>query len=1184
MNDSFYQSIIKESSLGYAYHKIILDDLGIPCDYEFIEVNDAFGKILGLKTQDIVGKRVSQLLPGIEDDATDWIKIYGEVALYDKKIETKQYSSVLNSWYDIKAYSPHKYYFICQFHDISNEMRQSKDLEEFFSINSDLFCIIDLEGNFLNTNSEWENILGYKPEDLKNKNIFDFVYSEDIDATKKAFSSLNKSNTVISFENRYIVKRKNANVKYFEWKIKKNTNIFYAIARDITSNKNENHDLDNLISYSEDFLKTSIENIDYQKITDNIVSIADSKYAIFNLYEENGIDFKTIAISGNKNDIINANMYLKFNILDKSWKGNLNNVINANNKVVNVFNDLLDITEDIIPKPIVSIVKNLFNIGQVVVVKIKNDNITIGDFTIFMKKGKKFNKESLTEIYARQVGLLIDRIKSDEKIKELLNENDIIFNSTQDALFLVQVFSGEQYIYLRNNTAYEKKTKISREDFIGKSPQGVFGQEVGQKLCNSYTKCIKGGIPISFEETIPMPIGVRTWATSLTPIFKDGNPLYIVGSREDITQQKNAQNQIKQSLMHKETILELVNLKINSVDNFLNVAVSQAMSFTKSQSGYIFFYDEDTDTFSLNNWADNNHQNTPCAKEILKYHQNTQIWREVITQRKPVIINNFNDSANEGNISKWHQNINRILSLPVFDKNELIFIVTVVNKEEDYNESDIINLNLLMINVWTVVERKRSEDLLKKEKELFKTTLLSIDDGIATTDQSGNIIILNEIAQKLTEFSQREAYGKPFMQVFDIVYEETFEKCENPIENVLKTKKSSVLPDHALLVSKSGIKRYISSSISPITGEDGEIIGTVLAFRDITLEKQKQDSIKYLSYHDQLTGLYNRRFFEEELIRIDINQNLPITVVMADVNGLKLTNDVFGHHLGDELLKSASQVIKSCCRTEDIVARIGGDEFVILLSKTSGEDAKNIIDRIKEECDKTYIGSIGLSISFGQKTKTLVKTDIQDVLKKAENKMYHHKLFESPSMRNKTVQTISHMLYETHKNEERHSKSVGHICSVFGQALSFNESEINELVTAGSLHDIGKIALDPKLLNQSEHFTDDQLRDFKRHSEIGYRILSSANELSDISQYVLTHHEHWDGSGYPKGLTKDEIPLQARIIALADSYDIMTNDSLYSPAFTKEESIQQIEQNSGSQFDPELAKFFIEEILKKDLI
>ena len=140
------------------------------------------------------------------------------------------------------------------------------------------------------------------------------------------------------------------------------------------------------------------------------------------------------------------------------------------------------------------------------------------------------------------------------------------------------------------------------------------------------------------------------------------------------------------------------------------------------------------------------------------------------------------------------------------------------------------------------------------------------------------------------------------------------QKYENPIKKVLETKIPFNFDNDILLVSKLGIKFNISGSVSPIFSEKSEIIGAVMAFRDITLEKQKQDSIKYLSYHDQLTGLYNRRYFEEELVKIDHAQNLPITIIMADVNGLKLANDAFGHAFGDELLKEASKIIKSCCR------------------------------------------------------------------------------------------------------------------------------------------------------------------------------------------------------------------------------------------------------------------------------
>jgi diguanylate cyclase (GGDEF)-like protein len=194
------------------------------------------------------------------------------------------------------------------------------------------------------------------------------------------------------------------------------------------------------------------------------------------------------------------------------------------------------------------------------------------------------------------------------------------------------------------------------------------------------------------------------------------------------------------------------------------------------------------------------------------------------------------------------------------------------------------------------------------------------------------------------------------------------------------------MANHTILISKSGREYPITDSAAPILGENGEIRGVVLAFRDVTFEKEKMDAIRYLSYHDQLTGIFNRPFFEEEIRRLNTKRNLPISIVLADVNCLKLANDAFGHATGDKILKKSARIIQNCCRGDDIFARVGGDEFAILLPRTTAEDAKRIVDRIKSICATTQIQSVALSISFGISTKTEVHDDIRQVQKKAEDK------------------------------------------------------------------------------------------------------------------------------------------------------------------------------------------------------
>lgn len=354
-------------------------------------------------------------------------------------------------------------------------------------------------------------------------------------------------------------------------------------------------------------------------------------------------------------------------------------------------------------------------------------------------------------------------------------------------------------------------------------------------------------------------------------------------------------------------------------------------------------------------------------------------------------------------------------------------------------------------------------------------------------------------------------------------------------------------------------------------------------WRDISERKEMECKLEYLSYHDQLTGLYNRRFFEDELKRTDIEKSLPLAIIMADVNGLKLINDSFGHTVGDKLLRKVVEVIKKGCRKDDIIARLGGDEFVILMPNTCIYEAEQVVKDIKTFALDEKVESIDISISFGYEVKNSKEEHIQDILKKAEDHMYKKKLLESPSMRGKTVNAIITALHEKNKREEQHSHRVSSLCGNMGRALGLAEDDIKELKTVGLLHDIGKIAIEENILNKNGKLTNEEWEEIKRHPEIGYRILSTVNEMSEMAEYVLAHHERWDGLGYPKGLKGEDIPFKSRIITIVDAYDAMVSERSYRNALPEEVAIRELKTNAGSQFDSELIKIFIEKVLNKTI-
>lgn len=330
-----------------------------------------------------------------------------------------------------------------------------------------------------------------------------------------------------------------------------------------------------------------------------------------------------------------------------------------------------------------------------------------------------------------------------------------------------------------------------------------------------------------------------------------------------------------------------------------------------------------------------------------------------------------------------------------------------------------------------------------------------------------------------------------------------------------------------------------------------------------------------LIYKDMLTGLYNNNFFEEELSRLDTKRQLPISIIMGDINGLKLINDAFGHKMGDSTLKKAAEIMTSSFREEDIICRVGGDEFVVLLPKTSEKTALKVIERVKNKCEINPLDFLKISISFGVATKESKDTDINKILKKAENRMYFNKLKESKEAKFLMIMSLKSRLEKITYETKSHCERLKNLCMVMAEALNLTEIEKDKLRLLCEFHDIGKIGVSKNILQKQGRLNNEEWENVRRHSEIGYYIAKEFKDASPVDELILIHHERWDGKGYPGLLKNVEIPIVARIFAIADAYDVMVNDRPYKTRMNNRQALNEIKDKSGSQFDPNIAEIFI---------
>lgn len=482
-----------------------------------------------------------------------------------------------------------------------------------------------------------------------------------------------------------------------------------------------------------------------------------------------------------------------------------------------------------------------------------------------------------------------------------------------------------------------------------------------------------------------------------------------------------------------------------------------------------------------------------------------------------------------------------------------------------------------------ITEQRNAEDALRASEEQYRLITEFASDMIWVfnytnykfTYVSPSVLqMLGYLPEEILKLDLRELISEEFLQQSEEILTQ---KVSHFLENRDSASAQIVETQN---IHKNGQKVWMESALKYRYNSKNEI-EVVGVSRNIEERKNTEKKVLYLSYHDQLTGLFNRRFYEEELRRLDTSRNLPITLVLADVNGLKLTNDAFGHLVGDELLIRTAQIFERECRSGDIIARIGGDEFIILLTRTGREETDHIIGRIKKSLAAERFGNMVLSVSFGYATKQTPDQDMESIFIEAENMMYRRKLNESSSMRNETIKIITQALYSKSKIEEEHNRRVGKLCGEIAKAMEMSEEAVNEMITAGSLHDIGKIGMDEKMLDKLGPFTEEEWTEYKRHPEKGYQILKASSEFSQVAQYVLCHHERMDGHGYPRGISGEDIPIQARILSLADSYDSMMNPRGCQEAMDENSIVNKIIEETGTHFDQAVVRAFVEKVLNK---
>jgi len=484
-----------------------------------------------------------------------------------------------------------------------------------------------------------------------------------------------------------------------------------------------------------------------------------------------------------------------------------------------------------------------------------------------------------------------------------------------------------------------------------------------------------------------------------------------------------------------------------------------------------------------------------------------------------------------------------------------------------------IHWAVLRNRVRRLLRSRQTEVLLDKiktariqaERDYLWNIFDSMEHYIMVTSANHAVEFLNR--------SAREQFGDPARK---ICY--TYLGQEGPCEACPLKELLSLTDPGPIYYALKAKGRILEGSATRLFNPDGSV-SAIMVLTDVTVRKQMEKQLEYLSLYDPLTGLYNRTYFEQEMRRMEGYGLAPVGLIICDVDGLKLINDTLGHDIGDALLKAAADVIRESSRTDDVVARIGGDEFAILLPNSDHTVVETSVNRIRGSAGEynavntTHV----LSISVGFALAHTSPVNMDELFKEADNCMHREKLHCSRSARSSIVQALMKALEARDFITEGHADRMQELVMVLARTLGLSERRIIDMRLLAQFHDIGKVGIPDRILFKPGPLTPQEIEEMRKHCEIGHRIALSAPDLVPIADWILKHHEWWNGQGYPLGLKGEEIPLECRILSIVDAYDAMTNNRPYRKALPHQVAMEELIKCSGTQFEPHL----VQELVRK---
>lgn len=651
----------------------------------------------------------------------------------------------------------------------------------------------------------------------------------------------------------------------------------------------------------------------------------------------------------------------------------------------------------------------------------------------------------------------------------------------------------------------------------------------------------------------------------------------LVATEEELRLQYSELNKANKDLLAQNAVLEALRemaaalMAETDLDRMLKTIIDWGTISIGAQHGSIALLNEQDRVMQVLSGAGlfEKHQG-------IRLHIDEGIVAEVYRSGKPSVVRNYNTC--EKRLKNLDLEGIRCLAMAPLQRGGAVIGVMGVafTDETDHFAEKEQELMLRFAELASIaVENMRKMDELHRSQKTAMDIFHAVADGLVVTDiKTGEILAANRRAEEMFGYSEAEFKECGMGLVLtnsqkETVLQETWKRVTDAIRS----------PFECEARDRTGRRLILEVTTAPV-----EIDGTrraLASIRDVTARKLMEEGLEYLRQRDSLTGAYNRTYFETDMIRLPVSKQESIGIFVCDVDGLKLINDTLGHHQGDELLKVVAGLLIAGVKAPDYVARIGGDEFAIVLfdstEKRMEELEPNYRSRVavynRENPQLPLSLSLGWAMGDGEK--------VENIIKMADNNMYRQKIHQSHSIRSSIVQTLTKALEARDHITEGHAERLGNFMLMMGQRLKLPQQIIADLQLFAKFHDIGKVGIPDSILKKQGRLTADEMSIMRQHSEIGFRIAKSSPDLEPISDWILKHHEYWNGNGYPMGISGEDIPLESRILSIVDTYDAMTSDRPYRDAVSCEEALAEIHRCAGTQFDPALADIFITHMNQK---